>query len=296
MTYPRISARRGSVVELDVNFVRGGILSDPFAILKVDIYRSQVAPHNNIGSFIVVNPCDPTYPAPINRTLQALPAGQCGTESQQAVPVVGKYNLLWNIPDDVPAPDAYFDVWTFLPTNPCLLDDYAASAPCQAIGSNGSSGTCGLPDINDPIFQPLLVQLCNRFWVYPEFWNSEDNLSTVRIGFEPLDQKFNQPEIRPLEIGIMPMPLYDYDFNLVAPIIPLLQGTITIETLHREPLVSNAPMVMGLRQGSYRSNPYVLRYNLDTTKFLIGTYKYRISVLLPDGTTRTSSSFNFTIS
>ena len=291
-TYPRISARLGNVVELDVSFIRGGMLADPYAICKVDIYRSQVAPHNLIGTFPVVSPCDPTYPSPIVRATQNVPEGDCWTAPIAGEAITGKYALYWDVPSDIPAPDAYFDVWTFLPMNPCSLSDYASLAPC----ANPSEVTCGMPDPNNPAFAPLLIQLCNRFWIYPEFWNAQDNLSTIKIGFEPLDQKFQQPEVRPLEIGLMPLPLYDYDFNLVAPVIPLLQGSITIETFHKEVLVANQPMTMGLRQGSYRTNPYVLKYLLDTTKFLIGTYAYRVQIALPDGTTRVSPKFNFTIS
>ena len=313
-TYPRISARLGNVVELDVSFIRGGMLADPYAICKVDIYRSQVAPHNLIGTFPVVSPCDPTYPSPVTKLVQDatscdkqdvtscipldkfvtfdMPNSHCTTHEYESTPSVGKYALYWDVPNDIPAPDAYFDVWTFLPMNPCSLSDYASLAPC----ANPSEVTCGMPDPNNPVFAPLLIQLCNRFWIYPEFWNAQDNLSTIKIGFEPLDQKFQQPEVRPLEIGLMPLPLYDYDFNLVAPVIPLLQGSITIETFHKEVLVANQPMTMGLRQGSYRTNPYVLKYLLDTTKFLIGTYAYRVQIALPDGTTRVSPKFNFTIS
>ena len=94
----------------------------------------------------------------------------------------------------------------------------------------------------------------------------------------------------------MPMPLYDFNYNLVAPIIPLMTGTITIKTMNNEIMVRDGAMTMGLRQGSYRTNPFVLRYSLDTMDFLIGTYKYRITVTLPDGTTRTSGDFILTIS
>jgi hypothetical protein len=110
-----------------------------------------------------------------------------------------------------------------------------------------------------------------------------------------LDQRFRQPEVRPLEIGITPLPLYDYNFNLNAPVIPNITATIRIETMNKEVLVNDAVMEMGLRQGSYRTNPFVLRYNVNTNSFLIGTYRYRIIATLPDGSTRASKDFVFTV-
>ena len=62
-----------------------------------------------------------------------------------------------------------------------------------------------------------------------------------------------------------------------------------------EVLVENGEMRTGLRQGSYRTNPFVLQYDIDASSFLIGTYRYRVTVTLPDGTTRTSKDFNFSI-
>jgi hypothetical protein len=94
----------------------------------------------------------------------------------------------------------------------------------------------------------------------------------------------------------MPLPLYDNDFNLNMPIIPNLDGFITIETGNKETIVEDAPMEMKIRQGSYRSNPFVLSYLLDTTDYLIGTYSYRVKVDMPDGTSRVSKDFNFTVS
>ena len=76
----------------------------------------------------------------------------------------------------------------------------------------------------------------------------------------------------------------------------VITGTVTIKTMNNEILVDNGAMEMGLRQGSYRTNPFVLRYSIDTMAFLIGTYKYRITATLPDGTSRTSGDFILTIS
>lgn len=282
-TYSRISARRGNYVVLDMSFMRGGVLTDPYAIVKVDIYKTQIAPHNLVATFVMPDPCDPLYPAPLSWVTTDVPAGDCGTEAQPGVPIPGKYELLWLVPCDAVAPDVYFDVWTYFPSNPC---DCIDSTECGTV----------CPDLSSDAFASAMLTTCGRFWVYPDNWYANDGLTTIRLGFEPLDQKFQYPERRPLEIGIMPLPLYDYDFNLVAPILPYLQGTISIWTANNELLADKIPMEIGLRQGSYRTNPYVLRYMLDTACFIKGTYNYRVTVTLPDGTTRTSKDFVFTVS
>ena len=291
--YQRISARRGNIVQLDTRFMRGGVATAPFAIRKVEIYKTQVLPFNLTASFIVVDPCDPNYPSPVEYIRGNTPCGPCGTEGEEGVIIPGEYRLLLDIPPDASVPDVYFDVWTYLPSNPCLLQDFAGSA-LECVSD--SAGCIQPSDMDSPEITAMLLQACNKFWVYADDWDVQDSLTSVRLGFEPLDQKFNQPEIRPLEIGIMPLPLYDYDFNLVAPILPQLIGTITIETENHEILVEDHPLTIGLRQGSYRSNPYVFRYMVHTTKFLKGTYQYKIVATLPDGTTRSSKKFIFTIS
>jgi hypothetical protein len=182
------------------------------------------------------------------------------------------------VPPDFVAPDVYFDLIYYYPYDP------------MGQGTNPTEGA-----LDDAYTQQLLSKCCHRFWVYPDQWFCGDSLQTVRFGFEPLDQKFYQPECRPLEVGLMPLPLYDYNKGLVDPLIPFLSATITIETPHREVLVSKAPMTIGLRQGSYRTNPWVLKYNLDTSSYLKGTYNYRVLIQLPDGTSRASKSFVFTV-
>lgn len=94
----------------------------------------------------------------------------------------------------------------------------------------------------------------------------------------------------------MPLPLYDYNFNLVNPIIPFLSPTITIETQHCEVLAQDEPCRIGIRQGAFRSNPWVIQYDLNTTRFLKGTYRYSIKLVLPNGSTRVSQKFILTIS
>lgn len=278
--YPRISARRGQTVDLNINFLRNGQLTDPYAIRYIEIYKSQVLPHNLVVTLPIVDINDPLYPAPVCHETEEATPGECCTEpTEPTVGIAGKYHLPFAIPSDFSVPDVYFDVWY-----------YFADNPCGDLGTNPTE--C---DIDDPIYSDRLLKCCNRFWIYPEEWFCENGLQTLRFGFEPLDQRFHQPELRTLEIGIMPLPLYDYNFNLVNPIIPFLQPRITIETQHNELLVDDDMARIGIRQGSYRSNPYVIQYDLDTTKFLKGTYKYRVKLILPNGQTRVSQSFIMTI-
>jgi hypothetical protein len=176
-------------------------------------------------------------------------------------------------------PDVYFDLWYYFPDDPC--------------GQLGTAGTeC---DIDDPQYDDFLLKCCHRFWVYPDEWFCNDGLQSINFGFEPLTQRFHSPEKRPLEVGIMPLPLYDYNFNLVNPMIPFLRPTINIETQNHELLVDDEAARIGVRQGSYRSNPWTIQYDLDTTKFLKGTYRYWLTLALPDGSTRVSKKFIITI-
>lgn len=275
--FPRISARRGQVVDLNIDFYQNGVLADPYAIRYVEIYKSSVAPHNLVSTIPVVDLVDDLYPAPV-----------CQESVSSTELAVGKYHLLYSIPDDFVVPDVYMDLWYYFPKNPCEL------LGTDADGTNGTDVTdC---DIDDDAYASQLLTCCKRFWVYPNEWFCNDGLQTVRFGFEPLDQRFYYGEHRTLEVGLMPLPLYAYDINLVNPLIPLLEPTITISTQHCEVLVDNAVCRMGIRQGPYRSNPFVIQYDLDTTLFLRGTYQYSIKITLPDGKSRVSPKYILTIS
>lgn len=279
---PRISARNNRVVDLNVDFRRNGILADPYAIRLVEIYKSQVLPHNLVATIPVVRPDDALYPSPVCQEVIPATTGLCGTEpTEDDIPVVGKYHLPLAIPADFTAPDVYFDVWYYYPENPC--------GELTVEGTNAC-------DLDSAEFESQLIKCCHRFWVFPDGWFCDDGLQTVRFGFEPLDQKFHSPEKRPLEVGLMPLPLYDYNFNLVNPMIPFLRPFIKIETQNCELLVDNEPCSIGIRHGSYRSNPLVIKYDLDTTRFLKGTYRYSIKLELPDGSSRVSKMFILTIS
>lgn len=260
---PRISGRKGKVVDLNIDFYNNGVLTDPYAIRKIDIYKTQVAPHNLVATIPIVDPYDVDYPSPLCQEY-------IGTN-----PEVGKYHMPFSIPVDFKAPDVYYDVWSYYPVDPCV-----GTAQCN---------------LDDTDLLPQLLTECHRFWVYPDEWFSADKLQTLRFAFEPLDNKFYTPELRPLEVGIMPLPLYDYNFNLVNPMIPYLKPTISIETRNCELLVDRDPCRIGFRQGAYRSNPYVVQYDIDTNLFLKGTYQYQIALNLPDGSSRVSQKFILSI-
>lgn len=280
MANPRISGRRGQVSNLDVTFFRGGVPTAPFAIRKVEIYKTQVLPHNLVATYPVVDPSDGLYPSPVEYVTEVTPAGACGTDPVEGSIVAGKYILPFDVPNDLAVPDVYYDVWY-----------YYADDPRGELGTDDPFDA----DLDSEDYEPLLLSCCHRFWLYPDEWFCADALQSVNFGFEPLNQKFYSPEVKPLEVGLMPLPLYDYNFNLVNPMIPFINGTITIETVNHEKLVDNAPMTIGLRQGSYRVNPWVMRYNVDTTDFLKGTYRYRIMLNMPDGTSRVSPTYYLTV-
>lgn len=259
--YNRISGRVGNIVNLDVTFYHNGVPTDPFAIRRVDIYRTAVKDENLELSIVIPLPDDPQYPYPILRIAE----GSGGSFQP------GRYILPFLIPNEFVVPDIYFDVWRF-------------------IGAPGEVSLGGDEDESGWVSQ------CNRFWAYPDNWYVDDELVTLRVGFEALDKHFKKPEVRTMEVGLMPLPLYDFDYNRIIPLIPMLQPYIHIETMNGEVLVENDLARIGLRQGSYRSNPFVIQYRIDTTKFLIGTYKYRITLALPNGESRVSDDMSMDVS
>jgi len=261
----RISARAGQIVKLDTVFYSGGEVYDPYAIREINIYRDQVQAENLVASIPIANPepDDDAYPDPIVQT------------------DTGKYYMPFLVPADAVVPAVYLDVWTYFPTNPC--------------GGTGGTGGTNPCDLDSAEFTGLLLSCCHRFWAYPDNLHCADNLLSFQLAFEPLNQKFGTTDKRYLEVGFMPMPLYDFDYNFFAPFLPSLKATISIYTRNEELLVDCDDMITGLRQGHYRTNPFVFKWLLNGSQFLIGTYKYRIAVQFPDGTVQNSSYFNFTI-
>jgi hypothetical protein len=269
---PRIAGRLGQIIDLNVSIFRNGILTDPFAIRRVRIYRSAVADENLIAQFNFLPPGDPDYPSPAVQV----------TDTNGPVP--GQYILPWDVPiSGIPTPDIFFDVWDF------IADD------CTTTGGIGSGGTAtGLDACLDD--EELFISQCGKFWLFPDGFFLDDGLQNLRLDFEQLDVKLYQPEIRTIEVGLMPLPLYDYDFNYVAPIMAQLTGTFTLMSENEELLLDKVPMTLGLRQGTFRSNPFNLMYQFDTNAWLKGTYKFRVAVTLPNGETRVSPDFPIMIS
>jgi len=181
----------------------------------------------------------------------------------------GSFVVEFMIPEDFDE-GVYFDVWRFLGSDP------------------------GTVDLDD---ESLWLSQCNKFFVFQDGWFLDDGTLTARFAFEPLDKRFRKGEIRNLEVGIMPLPLYDWDQTRFGPMIPQLCPFITIETEEGEILegLEKAPCKIGLRQGTYRTNPYVVQCPLDTNAFLKGQYRYRVTLELPNGETRVSEPFRFHI-
>lgn len=179
----------------------------------------------------------------------------------------GEFIVPFEIPDTFNPCEIYYDVWNFVGADPA-------------------------PDsIND---QSLWVSQTGMFWAYDDVWLVDDELFTKRIGFEPLDKKFRKKEIRTLEVAIHPLPMYDYDFNKLAPLIPQLNPTIEIWTTRCELLIQDAPCRIGIRQGHNRNSPFVIQYTLDTTSLFVGMYKYIITVNLGNETIK-SPEFSLSV-
>ena len=280
---PRISAQIGNVVDLNVNFYNNSVLADPFFIQRVEIYRCTVSPANLVA-VIPFSELGDSYPSPACRELEPIVNGDCGTEPLSRSSIPGKYHLPFLIPSTFKSPDVYIDVWYFHPKNPCLGDQY----PTNCITPTDPGTNC---DYLDSSFESQLVTCCHRFWVFPNSWMCDDNLQTINFSFESMNTRFNSPEIKPLEVGLMPLPVYSYNKGLVDPMIPYLKPTITIGTQHCEIIVQDAEMEIGFRQGGYRTNSYVAKWNLNTANFLKGSYWYQIKLTLPNGTTRVSQKF-----
>lgn len=268
MALSRVSARLGNQVDLNNTFFRNGVPTDPFAIRLVEIYKSSVQQENLIAEFPIVSPLDDNYPAPLTK-----PVDTSGN------PEAGKFSLLWDIPKSgIPVPDIFFDVWHFIPDDPGVGTD-----------SDGNVNESLLDD------EDLWIKCCNEFWIQNDGFFCDSGLENIRIGFEALDIKFTQPEVRTLEVGLMPLPLYDFDFNKIAPIIPQLQGFFTLQTDNCETLIDQEPMRIGLRTGTFRSNPFTMQYTFDTNRVLRGSYQYQVLLQLPNGETRASPFFGLQV-
>lgn len=299
---PRISGQTCAIVDLNVTFYKDGVPFDPCLIRRVDIYEGCEKPENLVAS-IPIDP-GPGYPSPIIRVIDAVvnpnptgvcgtsPIGPCGTDPMPAPPIVyktGQYILPFFVPPTFRAPQAYIDVWRFVDTCEGTCEPGTAPIPDTGCGCAVDHGNMC------PTMPSNWQSVSNKFFVFPAGVFADDGLVVPRLGFEALDKIFKKPEIRTLEVGIMPLPLYDFDFNRIAPLIPRLRATITFETDANEILVKDAPARIGIRQGTYRANPFTIQYTLNSADFLVGTYQYRVTVYLPNGETRVSDPFRLTI-
>lgn len=285
MPDPRISGRKGSVIRLNASFYKNGLLADPFAIRRIDIFKGSKSTENLVIQIPIPSPGGGNYPSPIEQ------------ESDSSGPLAGRFYYDLQIPDDFTAPSIYLDEWHFIGDH-LIVGPSGTEDPIDVTDVTGDDDAAEFfagndADVND---EQLWDSQCNRFWVYPSNeWYIDDGLISARFGFEPLDRFYTKPEVRPLEVGIMPLPRYDFDYNRVAPLIPQLVATIDIETMNSELIYEARPCTVAIRQGSFRTNPFVVRFLLDTSTFLMGTYRYRINLHLPNGELRVSPNLVFTI-
>ena len=229
--------------------LRNGQPQSPFALREINIYRGSISPGNIVATIPFPDPSSTAYPFPATEI------------------AVGEFVVPFLVPQEFVTCDVYFDVWSFLGTDP---------------------GTAGLDDTSHWISQR------GMFWVFDDVWISDDDLRSLRIGFEPLDKKLRRGELRTIEVAIHPLPLYDYEYNVMAPIIPQLSPTMTIHTDRDELIASDAPCQVGIRQGRSLNSPYVVQCLIDTRTLTRGTYKYTIKTKIGDKTI-ISPRFNFTI-
>ena len=182
----------------------------------------------------------------------------------------GHFQVLFDAPEDFSHNDIYFDVWRII-------------GPDQGTGA----------DLDD---ESQWISQMGMFWLYDDVWIAEDELFTKRLGFEPLDKKLRRGEIRTLEVAIHPLPKYSYDYNLLAPIIPQLQPTVTIRTSYDETITGlvDIPCTIGLRQGHNLNSPFVVQCTIDTRTLVRGMYRYFVKVNI-GGSILASPKFSFTV-
>lgn len=264
--FPRIAGRLNNTIDLNVSFFNGGQASDPFAIIKIDIYKESVKTENLVETIVLPDPADDAYPSPLVRE-----------EDSDGNILPGVFHLLWEVPANIEAPNIYFDVWRFVGNDP------------TPSGTGGTDITGS--ELSDDSYW---TSQCNRFWLYPESYSADDNLIIPRFAFEPLDTRLRKPEKRTIEVGVMPLPLYDFDQRLLN-LIPLFSPKVRIETENNELIAAEHPARMGIRSGSYRTNPFTIQFTLDTSEFYIGSYVYRIIIDLPNGETRVSDDLRFMV-
>lgn len=247
----RIAGRLGRPLNLDVSFLHNGILADPFAIRRIDIYRGSTRPENLVTQIPFSDPDDTNYPFPAIKM------------------DVGEFSLKYEVPDDLVPNDVYFDVWHFIPED------------------------IGLTDLDD---ESYWVTKNGRFYLFDDVWLADSDLQTIKFAFEPLDRVLTRGEIRPIELAIHPLPLYDHNWNLIIPLIPHLNPTITVHTTKGELIegLSDVSCKLGVRQNANRNSPFVVQCLIDTRTLLRGTYSYFIKMNIRNRVI-TSNEFYFMV-
>lgn len=180
---------------------------------------------------------------------------------------IGRFSVPFLVPEDFIPCEVYFDVWHFLGRDP---------------------ETAGIDD------ESLWISQSGMFWVFDDTWIGDEDLQTKRLGFEPLDKRLRRGEIRTIEVAMHPLPMYEYDFNKFAPMVPQFNPTMTLWTARDELLVQDAQCKIGVRQGANRNSPFVVQCTVDTQTLVRGMYKYVIKINIDDDVI-ISPKFNFMV-
>lgn len=264
----RISARLGEVVGLNTTFYHNGVASDPHKIHKVEIYKCSYNSHNLVAEIPISD--GTLYPSPVEEVFTET-VDSCNPTSEILTRNNGTFILPWIVPDDFDAPSVYLDVWHYWGNDPCD----GTSCDYESLEVLSKLHTC-----------------CSKFWVYPSSWFCDDGTCTASFAFQPTIRTINKPDTRFVIVNILPLPLYSCSSNLFN-IFPFCTATYSIGTQNCEILVDSEPAeIVGI---SNRTFPYGIKFKLNSASYLKGTYWYSVMVQLPDGTSRTSEKFYFSI-
>ena len=105
--FSRLSGRTGNLIGLNVTFSRNGVLANPFALRRVDIYKQSVSDDNLVAQVLFGTPDDTGYPAP------AIPD----------LTTTGGFTIEFQVPETFEE-GIYFDVWRFIGAEPDDLSGY----------------------------------------------------------------------------------------------------------------------------------------------------------------------------
>lgn len=105
--YPRVAGRLNNIVNLNMKMLRNGIPTSPYAIRRIDIYRSSIRPGNIVASIAFPDPSNTIYPSP-------------AVEDSE-----GEFSVPFLVPSNFVVDDVYFDVWHFISDDPATdgIDD-----------------------------------------------------------------------------------------------------------------------------------------------------------------------------